>query len=91
MMISMFEHYEVWFIFQISNTLNSRNFKENILNIVVLPTLDQNETVKIGGKKTILGNVKVDGIGIKVESDIVNERKLSRIANTETVMTFKGI
>lgn len=82
-----FSHLEVVGPIQIASTLNERNFKNDLLDIVVLPST-RSEPVHIGGKKVILGNLEVGGNGITV--GLVNNRKTSDMVRLDAAQEFNG-
>lgn len=73
---------------QISNSLDARILKEDLLNILVLSTF--NDTVSISGKKTLQHGLTVGGSGITIQSGLVNGKKISGFARLDIPQTFIG-
>lgn len=74
---------------QITGSLDGRNFKNDILNVVVLPP-SSNDSVTISGKKVITGTLAVGGLGVTIHSGVVNGKKLSDIARLDESQEFNG-
>lgn len=69
--------------------MDGRNFKDDILNVVVLPA-SSNDSVVISGKKVVKGSLEVGGMGVNVISGVVNGKKLANIARLDEVQEFNG-
>ncbi|XP_034243094.1 uncharacterized protein LOC117646301 [Thrips palmi] len=85
----LFKNLEVLGPIQITGLLDGRVFKDDILNVVVLPS-SANDTVLISGKKIVTGSLKVDGLGITISSGFVNGKKVSDIARLDQSQEFHG-
>lgn len=84
-----FSNLEVLGPIQITGILDGRVFKDDILNVVVLPP-SSNDTVVVRGKKVVKGNLKVGGMGVTVTSGVVNAKKISDLARIDKFQEFHG-